>query len=279
MFVLDNKIHSKETLSKYLPDIPILGEIPRINNDNIAKKFPEKKSRSPLSESVRIISSNLAFTLFNKKDKSHECKVILNTSSIKGEGKTILSVNLSSMLSSNNSKVLLGADLRNPQIHKYLGISKIVRPFWLSYKEGLDWKDNLIKNENLDILLSGTIPPNPTELLSSKKFEKFLQNAKNNYDYILIDSAPCLLVSDTIEISKFVDITLYVVRSNYSKINLCNYILENFKSNKLPKLNLVLNDVGSSNLYGYGYKYGYKYTIIMAMVMVMLRTKNKFLIK
>ena len=130
------------------------------------------------------------------------------------------------------------------------------------YKSDLNnYKDYLIQNDNLDILLSGTIPPNPSELLSSTQFKDFMKLLRNEYDYIIIDSSPCLLVSDTLEISNLVDITLYVFRANYSKTEIVNFINESYSQKKLKNINIVLNSVGNSQSYGYkyGYQYGYKY--------------------
>ena len=130
----------------------------------------------------------------------------------------------------------------------------------------LDWKELLVKKDNLHILLSGKIPPNPTQLLTSEKFKLFLNDVKKKYDYVVIDSAPCLLVSDTFEISKHVGTTVYAVRSNYSNISLTEFIIECNNNDKLNNMNLVLNGVGDSKAYGYkysyqyGYQYGYKYS-------------------
>ena len=133
---------------------------------------------------------------------------------------------MANILSNKFDKILLvGADLRNPQIHKLIDKDKSVRGLSdYIYSNDYEWRNLIIKNDKLDILLSGTIPPDPTELLSSNKFKNFINEVKNNYDYVVIDSAPCLLVSDTFEISKFADTTLYVVRANHSQVDLCNFI-------------------------------------------------------
>jgi len=223
----------------------------------------KSSTRDILSESIRMVVGNLNFILFNENQKSKN-NIILVTSSIKGEGKTILSVNLSSILSKKYNKILLvGADLRNPQIHKFFNVDKEVGGLSdFIFKNSIpSWKDLLIKKDNLDILLSGTIPPNPTDLLSSAKFKAFIDEVRDEYDYIVIDSAPCLLVSDTFEISSHADTTLYVVRANYSDIRLTDFINEANSTDKLKNINLILNSVGSSSSYGYryGYQYGYKY--------------------
>ena len=261
-FTFDTKIHTKSDLIK-ATGLPVIGEIPFLKNDNEKTSIVSSFSRTPLAESVRIIISNLNFT-YLRNDLDKKAKVILVTSSIKGEGKTIISTNISSLLSSNHKVLLIGCDLRNPQIHKFLGVDKQEKKGIsdIIYKKIEDWKKLLIKHdENLDILLSGTIPPNPTQLLSSKVFSNFIEKLKNEYEYIVIDSAPCLLVSDTFVISEHIDNTLYIVRSNFSNVKLSEFIKETNSQNKLKNINLVLNGVGNSQSYGYkyGYQYGYKY--------------------
>ena len=261
-FTLDNKIHTREQIIERINKIPIVGEIPVLTDPAELKSLSVAESRTILSESIRMIMVNLNFILFNNPEKNRN-NLILVTSSVKGEGKTIISTNIASILTSKFDKVLLvGADLRNPQIHKFIGKDK--NALGLSdyiFSKDLEWKNLIIKEKKLDILLSGTIPPNPTELLGSKKFKIFLEDVKQKYDYIVIDSAPCLLVSDTFEISKFIDTTLYVMRSNFSEMKLCDFINESVNQKKIKNANLVLNAVGSSKSYGYryGYQYGYKY--------------------
>ena len=267
-FYFDNKIHVRDHLTQRL-NLPIVGEIPNIVNKEILDNIIVKNSRHSLSESIRLIVANLNFT-FGLMDNLNSVKTILVTSSIKGEGKTLVSVNVASSIAEKGKNVLLiGADLRNPQIHKLISVKRDSQKGisdYISLNGKIKWKDIIIKKGNLNILLSGTIPPNPTDLLASSKFESFLNEVKQEYDYIIIDSAPCLLVSDTFEISKHVDSTLYVIRANYSDTSLCNFIQECSTEKKLKNISLVLNSVGSSKAYGYkygyqyGYRYGYKYS-------------------
>ena len=128
-----------------------------------------------------MVIANLNFVLFEKSETNSEKNTtILITSSVKGEGKTIISTNLSSLLSFKYEKVLLiGADLRNPQIHKYLGIDKNHKGLSdYIYNKSAKWEEFIFKYNNLDILLSGSIPPNPTNLLSSKRFREFLSKQR-----------------------------------------------------------------------------------------------------
>ena len=260
-FILDTKIHTREHLKNIPDSVPIIGEIPFESNSMNLTKIVDNSSRNPLSEAIRMIIANLNFVLFDNKQNKNN--LILVTSSIKGEGKTIVSTNIASTLSSKYEKVLLiGADLRNPQIHKFIGKDKSQKGLSeILYKNDVDWRDALIKVGNLDIILSGAIPPNPTQLLSSTKFSDFISSVKKRYDYVVIDSAPCLLVSDTFEISKFVDTTIYVVRSNHTDKKLLDFINESHENKKIKGLSIVLNGIGTSSHYGYsyGYQYGYQY--------------------
>ena len=262
-FYFDNKIHTKTQLSDLLKrKIPIISEIPFVDDISLLFKIMDKNSRNILSESIRMIVANLNFMSVNKDQKKYNNRILV-TSSIKGEGKTLVSINFAASLSHKYKKVLLiGADLRNPQLHKFLNISKSEKGLSdYIYRDDLNWKDLLIKNENLDILISGTIPPNPTQLLSSDVFSKFLDEVSDLYDFVVIDSAPCLLVSDTFEISNYIGSTLYLVRANHTDRNLTSFISEIFESNKLKNINIIFNSVGSSGKYGYkyGYQYGYQY--------------------
>jgi len=117
------------------------------------------------------------------------------------------------------------------------------------------------KFENLDILFSGAIPHNPTALLSSNIFKNLLSLLKNDYDYIIIDSAPCLLVSDTFQFIEYADSVVYLFRANYTDSKIVEFINETYQSKKIKNFNIVINAVGNSASYGYkyGYQYGYKY--------------------
>ena len=210
-FKTDNKFHNKNDLQKSLnSSLPILGEIP-LDKTN-SNSFISENSRSHFAESLRILYSNLkklTKLLSENKKNSKNGKVILVTSSIKGEGKTTISVNLAKLLSNRSeSKVLLvGTDLRNPQIHKFIGIDK--NSSGLSnyiYQNDISFDDLIIRKDKLDIIISGPIPPNPSELIASENFEDFISKVKSIYDYVIIDTAPVMLVSDTLEISKFSDL-------------------------------------------------------------------------
>jgi len=257
---LDNKIHNPEDLSALLPETSVIAEIPFIEEDDKIINFFD---RSPLSESFRILRTNIYYLLQSTKTG----KSLMVTSTIKGEGKTFISLNLAISLSTLDKKVILiGADLRNPQLHKSLGIDKssfLGLANYLSDDEVT--KDNIIINNfdnkfKFDIIMSGVIPPNPAELLSNGKFEKLLNDLKKEYDFIIIDTAPTLLVTDTAIISNLADTVLYVARANFTEKKLVKFISKIRQSKSIKSMGVILNNVGEKDGYGYGYKYKYKYS-------------------
>jgi len=260
LFLFDTKIHSRLDFDRLSPNIPVVAEIPFINED---QRIITKNDRSVLAESFRILRTNINYLVPIKKEG--ECPVIYTCSSIKGEGKTFVSLNLALTLSSLDKKVLLvGADLRNPQLHKYLKINK--NRTGLSnylYDPTTDWK-NLINekafnNEYLSIIFAGVVPPNPAELLSNGRFEELLNILKKQYDYIVVDTAPTILVTDTLLISQFADLTVYVTRADHTDKKLLTYSKGLKEQDKLVNVSYVINNVGGEKGYSYGYKYSYGY--------------------
>jgi capsular exopolysaccharide synthesis family protein len=160
--------------------------------------------------------------------------------------------------------LLIGADVRNPQLHKLLEVDKNQKGLTnFLYDNKIEWKETINKgalhNPNLDVIFSGPIPPNPAELLSNGRLEQLLEEAKDLYDYIIVDTAPTILVTDTLLISQLADVTLYMVRANYTDKNLLNFIKELHDQKKLKNMAFILNDIGAGKAYGYGYGYGYGY--------------------
>ncbi|WP_417860058.1 GumC family protein [Winogradskyella sediminis] len=259
LFLLDTKIKGREDIVRLNSKVPIVGELPKVKSEHLVFSDPEDNSNQ--SEAFRILSSNVNYIL----PVSNTGKVIYCTSTIKGEGKTYVSLNLSLALSSINKKVLLiGADLRNPQIHTHIDQDKH-KPGLSNYLHDInfDWKESLIKgfekHPNHSILLSGDIPPNPAQLLTNGRFTKLIEEAKEEYDYIIVDTAPTILVTDTMLISQLADATVYLARANYTEKNLLNYSKDLAETGKLKNVAYVINSVGASKSYGYGYNYGYNY--------------------
>lgn len=259
-FTLDTKIHERADIEKETTDIPIVGEIPFFKD---VKKKLELNDRSIMAESFRILGTNVDY-LFAEKNKGLG-QLIMVTSSIKGEGKTLVAHNLSLAYASLNKKVLLiGSDLRNPQLHNFYNIS--VNHKGLSdylNDPGMNWKDCVVAsgldNPTLKICFGGSIHPNTPQLLSSSAFEKFITAAKKEFDYIIVDTAPTMLVSDTLLISKFADATLFVTRAGQTDKRLLEFSKNLHKTKKLKNMAYVVNGVGNGKAKGYNYGYGYGY--------------------
>lgn len=214
-----------------------------------------------LSEAFRVIRTNLQFMLGDTQDKG---KVILVTSTIKGEGKTFSSINIAHILSQLNDKktIIIGADIRNPQLQRYFPNSrkKIGLTEYL-YDSTLTTDDIIItsaSDNKTSIILSGAIPPNPTELIMSKRLGELIEVLKSKFDFIIIDSAPLLLVSDTYYISGLADLSVIVTRADFTDKQLIEFPLKAVKDKKIKHPAFILNDVSTKSS-GYGYKYGYNY--------------------
>ena len=259
IFLFDNKVHSREDLEKF--SLNVLAEIPFFDLSEAEKVFTNPDDRSIISESFRMLMSNVRY--LQKNDS--ESNVILVTSSIKGEGKTLNALNLSLSFSSVGKKVLLiGCDLRNPQLHKYINYDKNVSGL-VDYlvDNKIEWKKNIINpfdSQPLDILLSGPLPPNPLNLINNGNIDILLKDAKKTYDHIIIDSAPTLLVADTQSLINKSDVLIFLTRCNVTDNDVLSHIKK--VSEELDtNVGVILNGVGQQNSYGYsyGYRYGYGY--------------------
>jgi Mrp family chromosome partitioning ATPase len=258
-FMMDTKIHTKKDVEAVVKDIPVIAEIPHIPDDDKMVKYLD---RSVLSEAFRMLRTNLNFLMKDTK----ESQVIFTTSTIKGEGKTFVSMNLAITLSTLGKKVILvGADLRNPQLHKMLNITRHQKGVTNYLHDTVTQLDDIIEkwaqyNLKLDFIFSGTIPPNPAELLSNGRFELLLEELKKEYDIVMVDTAPTLLVTDTTLIANLADLLVYVTRANHTDKNLLNFINELKTLKKINNACIVLNNVGEQKGYGYKYGYGYSYS-------------------
>lgn len=259
LFLFDTKISNKDDIAKTLSKIPLLAEIPTVEKNTTDLVL--KNDLSVYAESFRILNTNVKFIIGKITDRA---PVILFTSSVKGEGKTTVSINSAMSLSSNKKVILIGADLRNPQLKRYVAESKMGLSDFLA-NDNLTVSD--IINESglsstLDIIDSGSIPPNPTDLLEDGRLKILLDELVIRYDYVLIDSAPMMMVSDSFHILKLADILVFVMRAGYTEKNLLNYAKVVAADENVSKMGIVLNDVKKHELrYGYGGKYGYGYNI------------------
>lgn len=257
IFFFDSKIKNKGDISRVLPNIPLLAEVPTA--ELTTGDLIHVNDLSIYAEAFRILTTNLKF-ITNKI--TGRAPVVLFTSSVKGEGKTTVSVNSALSLSSNKKVLLIGADLRNPQLKRYIPANKLGLSDYLAdpLLKSEDIINNSGLNVNLDIIDSGSISPNPTDLLEDGRLEVLINELTKRYDYVLIDSAPMMMVSDSFHILKLADILVYVVRADYTEKNLLGYIKTVVADENVAKLAIVLNDVRKDELrYGYGGKYGYGY--------------------
>jgi len=261
--LLDTKIHNEEDILKVNDSIPFLGYIPKVNRNE--KLDNTANSRSLIAEATRTLFSNIAYLLPEKKENIGS--VILFTSSIQGEGKSFSSFHNAITISNLNKKVLLiGVDLRNPQLHEYFNFDKNILGLtnYLSNKSD-DWKKFLIKDnnfsENLDVLLSGEIPPNPTQLLTNSNFELLIEEAKKLYDFIILDTAPVQMVSDTLNFTHLADVTVYVTKFNFTVHSSLVQLNKFIKKKQLKNVGILINEVNMKSSYGYNYgiNYGYQY--------------------
>ncbi|RKN00255.1 polysaccharide biosynthesis tyrosine autokinase [Aquimarina sp. AD10] len=258
--LLNVKISSREDLEKVL-SMPIIGSIPKVKAKN--KIIISKNERSGEAEAFRILRTNLDFLMAGTTKSSG--RVIFVTSTISGEGKTMISSNLTKTLSITGKKVIyLGTDLRDPKFHKFVdlpegvntkGLTNYIMDTELSPVD-IIYKD---KEENsFDFIPSGAIPPNPAELLMHDRVGEIFEYLKENYDYVVVDTSPVSLVADTLLIGHFADLCIYIVRENYSDKKLLQIPQNFYKDKRLPNIAVLLNSAGSQAGYNYGYGYGKK---------------------
>ena len=258
--LLHNKIEGRKDVEG-LTSLTIIGEIPLSKAEPVQGKIVLRENRNDLmEETFRRLRTNLLFML------EKEEKVVLFTSTIKGEGKSFLVGNLGLSMAYLGKKVLVvGLDIRKPGLNRVFKLSshnKGITDYLLNSDE-VNLQEMIQHTDlspNLDVLVGGTIPPNPTELLARESLGKAMDILKKKYDYILLDSAPIAMVTDTVVISQLADLCVYVCRTDLTpKDDFC-YVNELNNEKNFKKLTVVLNGVDlSKNKYGkYGYhKYGY----------------------
>ena len=255
-YVSDTKIYTKDQIQTSVTDALVIAEIPESPKES---DLVSANDFSVFAESFRILTSNLKFILKSKESKG-QSDVILVTSSVKAEGKTTVAFNTAVTLAGNSKVLLIGADIRNPQLHRFVaGSDKGLTDYLIS--DDTSVQPYIVPsgmNENLDILFSGAMAPNPNDLLEMKKFDEMIESIKHTYRYIVIDSAPVMLVSDTMHLIEIADAILYIVKSNFTDQEMLDFADEFKQTHNLKNIAFILNNVKPENS-RYGNKYGYGY--------------------
>ncbi|MGM0613104.1 MAG: polysaccharide biosynthesis tyrosine autokinase, partial [Bacteroidota bacterium] len=259
----DNKIHTHDEIQK-LTSVPVLGVINHSKlSSNTSVIF---KPKSILAESFRALRTSLQFYM-----PGDDKKVITVTSTLSGEGKTFISINLGSIMALSGRKTLIiSGDLRKPRVFDDFNLSN--ETGLTSYLIGKQNKEDLVQFsgfENLYVVTSGPVPPHPSELLESQKMSDLLNEFKKDFDFIVIDTPPIGLVTDAIYLMNQSDAIIYAARQNYTPKNAINTLNDFVEKSKIKNVSVVLNDVelekgkysgyGYGSQYGYGYGYGYSY--------------------
>ncbi|MFO7658225.1 MAG: polysaccharide biosynthesis tyrosine autokinase [Bacteroidales bacterium] len=248
-----DKIADKSDIEK-ITKLPVIGQI--IHNkhrvNNVVHEFP----KSLVAESFRSLRTNFQFL------GSTDENVVLITSIVTGEGKSYVAINLAAVFSQAGKKViLLDFDLRKSKLAKYLNIENAEG--LSTFLSGRSKPEDLVMPsgiENLDVVLAGPVPPNPTELLASQRTIELIASLKKKYDYVIIDSPPIGMVSDALLLIRNTNVNIFVIRQGFTPKPLLSSIIHDLEKRNLNNLNLVVNDVKiSSNSFGYGYGYGYAY--------------------
>ncbi len=251
VYLANNKITGLHEIERNTK-VPVLGVIPEMRNKSISPFYIVENPRSIVSEAIRTLRTNLDFFT-----ASETKKVVVISSTVSGEGKSFLAMNLGGILAMSKKRViLLDLDMRKAKEnghtnsgHPSKGISTI-----LIHRSTLQETITKTSLEGFDFIPSGPHPPNPSELLLNGEFENLLNQLRQQYDYIVIDTPPVGLVTDGIMAMKRADLSIYVVRANYSKKDFLNSLERIVSINKLSNVALVLNALpNSGKTYGYGY--------------------------
>jgi capsular exopolysaccharide synthesis family protein len=263
-YLFYNEITSMNEITKFLGDTPILGIVPNYKDViPVSQLLVDKKPKSLIAESLRSIRSNLEFL----SDKPGP-KVLAITSTISGEGKTFVAMNLAGIIAFSEKKVIIiDLDMRKPKIHVGFGVSNDKGMSTILIKRNTIseciYRSSLT---NLDFITAGPVPPNPSELVISQKMIEVIEELKKTYDIIVIDNPPVGLVTDGIKMLKIADYPIYVFRENYSKRNFVQNVKKLMRDHQVKNLSIIMNSVnikksgyGYSGIYDYDYGYGYGY--------------------
>ncbi|MEN2400299.1 polysaccharide biosynthesis tyrosine autokinase [Flavobacterium sp. MC2016-06] len=256
IFFINNSIQNADDINK-LTQIPLIGVI-GINKDSLSLAVFDKP-KSALSEAFRGIRSSLQFLY--KKQQVSGSKTLMITSSISGEGKTFCSINIATVFALSEKKtVIVGLDLRKPRLADEFNLTTQLGVVnYLIKQNSLAEITNSTDIANLDVILSGPVPPNPSELILSEAMRELIEELKQKYDYVILDTPPVGLVSDALELAQYADVTLYIVRQNYTKKDMITLLNTRVKRGELNNASVVLNGYENKAKYGSTYGYGYGY--------------------
>jgi capsular exopolysaccharide synthesis family protein len=256
-YLLHNTINTVRDLEK-LTSAPVLGSIPYYTKEKmvVSRLIVDRNPKSAISEALRSIRTNMEFMVPGKKKK-----IISVTSTVSGEGKTFVAVNLGGVIALSQLKVVLvDLDMRKPKVnlafgHENLeGMSTI-----LIGKHHIDDCIRKTSLKNLDYISAGPTPPNPSELILSAEFDQVITYLHSIYDVIILDTPPVGLVTDGVLVMKKADLPIYIVRSDYSRRDFMKTLNKLTKENKFTKTSVILNSVKYSKNYYYNYGYGNGY--------------------
>lgn len=257
IFFLENAILNTEDITKSTK-IPLIGIVGIKHSDTNLSVI--EKPKSALAESFRAIRSSLQFLY--KKQNTAGPKTLMVTSSISGEGKTFCSINIATVFALSEKKtVIVGVDLRKPKIFDDFKVENDLGV--VNYLIGQKSIDEVIQKTHiphLDVIACGPIPPNPSELLISEAMDEFVAELKLRYDYIILDTPPVGLVADAVELAKYADVTLYIMRQNYTKKDMITLLNNRHKRGELNNVSIIFNGYENKAKYGYAYGYGYGYS-------------------
>jgi capsular exopolysaccharide synthesis family protein len=256
IFFINNSIQNTEDISK-LTQIPLIGVI-GLSKENTDLAVYDKP-KSALSESFRAIRSSLQYLY--KQQKLDGAKTLMITSSVSGEGKTFCTLNIATVFALSEKKtVIIGLDLRKPKLFDEFNLTNEVGVVnYLIKQKTVDEIINHTQIPFLDVITSGPIPPNPAEMIMSDGMKELIEELKQKYDYIILDTPPVGLVSDALELAQYCDVTLYIVRQNFTKKDMITLLNNRVKRGELNNTSIILNGFQNKAKYGAGYGYGYGY--------------------
>lgn len=246
--LIRNRFESRREVERSI-EVPVLGEI---CTDNSGKELiMASGSDTPAAEMFRLLRSNILFVMNNPNDR-----IVMVTSGTSGEGKSFVAINLAAAIAQMGKRVLLaGMDIRRPQLARYLGVQPSPGLTQYLVTAGMGY-DRIIQPvpqiSGMDVIVAGPVAPNPSELLLSSRVDELFTQLRNLYDYIVIDSAPVGMISDTFALNRIADATIFVCRANFTRLNDLAQVDTINEKERLKKLTVVVNGTEPVKSYGYG---------------------------